>query len=50
MSQFNGRQENAAEARRAGREADINKLNSAVGWIPKFQIHEGVKKILEETF
>ena len=30
--------------------ADINKLNSAVGWIPKFQIHEGVKKILEETF
>ena len=29
--------------------ADINKLNSAVGWTPKFQIHEGVQKILEET-
>ena len=29
--------------------ADINKLNSAVGWAPKFQIHEGIQKILEET-
>ncbi|MFL2641979.1 MAG: NAD-dependent epimerase/dehydratase family protein [Dehalococcoidia bacterium] len=29
--------------------ADINKLNSAVGWTPKFQIHEGVQKIIEET-